>query len=54
MSHSTCLAGFSPFAMRDTTSKSAMLGIRGSKEMKHWMQRNPNESKPHSGRKKKK
>ncbi|KAJ1519900.1 hypothetical protein ONE63_004139 [Megalurothrips usitatus] len=44
------IPGFSPFAMRDTTSKSAMLGIRGNREMKHWMQRNPNESR----RKKKK
>lgn len=42
------IPGFSPFALRDTTSKSAMLGIRGHQEMKHWMRSNPN------GRRKKK
>ncbi|XP_034230865.1 RNA-binding protein NOB1 [Thrips palmi] len=42
------IPGFSPFALRDTTSKSAMLGIRGNQEMKHWMRSNPN------GRRKKK
>ena len=37
------VAGYSPFVMRDVTSKSAMLGIRPHIEMKHWMKRNPND-----------
>lgn len=48
------IPGYSPFAMRDTTSRSAMMGIRGQQEVKYWMRRNPNEVKPHSGNKKKK
>lgn len=39
------IPGFSPFALRDTTSKSAMLGIRSNQEMKHWMRNNPNRRK---------
>ncbi|KAK3922387.1 RNA-binding protein NOB1 [Frankliniella fusca] len=39
------IPGYSPFAMRDTTSKSAMLGIRGTQDVKHWMRRNPNGKK---------
>lgn len=39
------IPGYSPFAMRDTTSKSAMLGIRGNQDVKHWMRRNPNAKK---------
>lgn len=38
------IAGFSPFIMRDVNSKSAQLGIRNAKEVKHWMRKNPNES----------
>lgn len=40
------IAGYSPFAMHDLTSRSAVLGIRGQKQgMKHWMQKNPNEAR---------
>ncbi|XP_011705852.1 PREDICTED: RNA-binding protein NOB1 [Wasmannia auropunctata] len=39
------IAGYSPFVMRDINSKSAMLGIRPDGVVKHWMKRNPNESK---------
>ncbi|XP_066992303.2 RNA-binding protein NOB1 isoform X2 [Anabrus simplex] len=35
-------AGYSPFVMRDVTSRAAVLGIRGT-EIKNWMRRNPNE-----------
>ena len=35
------VSGFSPFVMRDVTSRSAMLGIRGT-DMKSAMRRNPN------------
>lgn len=35
-------AGFSPFMMRDTVSKSATLGLHRH-ETKYWMRRNPNE-----------
>ncbi|GJQ84574.1 hypothetical protein Trydic_g238 [Trypoxylus dichotomus] len=38
------IAGYSPFVMRDVNSKSAQLGIRGIKEVKHWMKKNPNET----------
>lgn len=40
------IAGYSPFATRDVTSRSAMLGIRLNQEVKPWMRRNPNENKP--------
>lgn len=36
------IAGFSPFVMRDVTSKSAQLKIRPHSEVKHWMRSNPN------------
>lgn len=39
------IAGFSPFVMRDTNSKSAMLCIRPGGEMKYWMRKNPNEAR---------
>lgn len=39
------IAGYSPFVMRDVTSKSAMMGIKPHIEMKHWMKQNPNKSK---------
>ncbi|XP_044743917.1 RNA-binding protein NOB1 [Chrysoperla carnea] len=39
------IAGYSPFVMRDITSKSAMLGIRTGQEIKHWMRSNPNEAR---------
>lgn len=39
------IAGFSPFIMRDVNSKSAQLGIRPGSEFKHWMRKNPNESR---------
>ncbi|XP_056642249.1 RNA-binding protein NOB1 [Diorhabda sublineata] len=38
-------AGFSPFVMRDINSKSAQLCIRPGQEIKHWMRKNPNESR---------
>lgn len=38
------IAGYSPFVMRDVNSKSAQLGIRSVKEVKHWMKKNPNET----------
>jgi len=38
---SVCVSGFSPFVMRDVTSRSAMLGIRGT-DIKSVMGRNPN------------
>ncbi|KAI4464489.1 rna-binding protein nob1 [Holotrichia oblita] len=38
------IAGYSPFVMRDVNSKSAQLGIRNVKEVKHWMKKNPNEA----------
>lgn len=44
-------AGFSPFVMRDVTSRSAMLGIRGT-DIKSAMRRNPNNNKD-KGKKKK-
>ncbi|KAK6623742.1 hypothetical protein RUM43_009595 [Polyplax serrata] len=37
------IAGYSPFVMRDVTSKSAMLGIKPHIELKHSTRRNPNE-----------
>ncbi|XP_043270864.1 RNA-binding protein NOB1 [Venturia canescens] len=37
------IAGYSPFVMRDVTSKSAMLGIRPGSGVKYWMKKNPNE-----------
>ncbi|XP_063229455.1 RNA-binding protein NOB1 [Bacillus rossius redtenbacheri] len=46
------IAGFSPFIMRDVSSRSAMLGIRPS-ETKHWMRKNPNEARRRSSKKKK-
>lgn len=39
------IAGFSPFAVRDVTSRSAQLGIRPGDEMKYWMRKNPNEAR---------
>lgn len=39
------IAGYSPFVMRDVTSKSALLAIRPGKEVKHWMRKNPNEAR---------
>ncbi|EFA03398.1 RNA-binding protein NOB1 [Tribolium castaneum] len=39
------IAGFSPFAVRDVTSRSAQLGIRPGQEMKYWMRKNPNEAR---------
>lgn len=39
------IAGYSPFVMRDVNSKSAQLCIRPGQEMKHWMRKNPNESR---------
>lgn len=40
------IAGYSPFIMRDVTSRSAQLGIRpGGGEFKQWMKKNPNESR---------
>lgn len=47
------IAGFSPFVMRDVTSKSAMLGLRPQTEIKHWMRRNPNEALPNKKKNKK-
>lgn len=44
------VSGFSPFVMRDVTSRSAMLGIRGT-DIKSAMSRNPNDK---NKRKKKK
>ncbi|KAF2878850.1 hypothetical protein ILUMI_27314 [Ignelater luminosus] len=38
------IAGFSPFVMRDVTSKSAQLKIRPTTDVKHWMRKNPNEA----------
>ncbi|KAB0797980.1 hypothetical protein PPYR_08973 [Photinus pyralis] len=38
------IAGFSPFVMRDVTSKSAQLKIRPHSTVKHWMKKNPNEA----------
>lgn len=38
------IAGFSPFVMRDVTSKSAQLKIRPHSSVKHWMKKNPNEA----------
>ncbi|KAJ8888712.1 hypothetical protein PR048_008204 [Dryococelus australis] len=46
------IAGFSPFIMRDVSSRSAMLGIRPS-ETKHWMRKNPNEAVRRRSKKKK-
>ncbi|GLH02566.1 RNA-binding protein NOB1 [Gryllus bimaculatus] len=38
------IAGYSPFVLRDVTSRSAMLGIRSNHtQIKNWMRRNPNE-----------
>ena len=45
------VSGFSPFVMRDVTSRSAMLGIRGT-DMKSAMRRNPNNNKNKSKKKK--
>jgi len=45
------VSGFSPFVMRDVTSRSAMLGIRGT-DIKSAM-RNPNNNK-NKGKKRKK
>ncbi|RZC41609.1 NOB1 Zn bind domain containing protein [Asbolus verrucosus] len=39
------IAGFSPFATRDVTSRSAQLCIRPQDEVKHWMRKNPNEAR---------
>lgn len=40
------IAGMSPFAIHDTNSKSAMLGIRNhNAEVKYWMYKNPNSVK---------
>ncbi|XP_044268253.1 RNA-binding protein NOB1 [Tribolium madens] len=39
------IAGFSPFAVRDVTSRSAQLGIRPGQEIKYWMRKNPNEAR---------
>lgn len=39
------IAGYSPFVMRDVNSKSAQLCIRPGQEVKHWMRKNPNESR---------
>lgn len=39
------IVGFSPFAIRDVTSKSAQLHIKPGNEVKHWMRRNPNEAR---------
>ncbi|XP_068903638.1 RNA-binding protein NOB1 [Tenebrio molitor] len=39
------IAGFSPFAVRDVTSRSAQLCIRPGDELKHWMRKNPNEAR---------
>lgn len=45
------VAGFSPFVMRDVTSRSAMLGIRGT-DIITAMRRNPNNNKNKSKNKK--
>ena len=39
------IAGFSPFAVRDVTSRSAQLCIRPEDETKYWMRKNPNEAR---------
>lgn len=39
------IAGFSPFVMRDISSKSAQLCIRPGQELKSWLRKNPNESR---------
>lgn len=39
------IPGYSPFIMRDATSKSAMLGIKPKDGVKHWMKKNPNEAR---------
>lgn len=38
------IAGYSPFAVRDVTSRSALLGIRPG-EVKNWMRDNPNQAR---------
>lgn len=45
------VSGFSPFVMRDVTSRSAMLGIRGT-DIKSAMSRNPYNDKKKSKKKK--
>jgi len=37
------IAGFSPFTMRDVSSRSVVLGLHRKHEFKHWMKKNPNE-----------
>jgi hypothetical protein len=45
------VSGFSPFVMRDVTSRSAMLGIRGT-DIKSALRRDPNSNKNKSKKKK--
>ena len=37
------IAGSSPFAFNDVTSRSALLGVHGNKGFCYWNKRNPNE-----------
>ena len=50
------LPGNSPFALRDVTSKSAMIGVPGKGQMGglYWMKKNPNEGVKKTGNRKKK
>jgi RNA-binding protein NOB1 len=44
------IAGYSPFAVTDITSRAAQLGIRSGRT-EHFNKRNPNERKKHGRRK---
>ena len=49
------VAGSSPFAVHDTTSRAATLGISQKHDFRnsaYWLKRNPNERKKRHGRKK--
>ena len=50
--NSDYVTGTSPFALNDTTSKSAQLGVRGFTSNAAHNRRNPNQVKPRKGRKK--
>ncbi|XP_071784996.1 RNA-binding protein NOB1-like [Asterias amurensis] len=50
--NSDYVSGTSPFALNDTTSKSAQLGVRGFTSNAAHNRRNPNQVKPRKGRKK--
>ena len=54
--HPDYIAGNSPFALHDVTSKSAIIGTPGVGEMNnmYWMKKNPNSSGKSTGNRKKK